>query len=30
MKRQIIFFMLMLGIAIPSYAQMVYGRIFDT
>ena len=30
MKRQIIFLMLMLALAIPSYAQMVYGRIFDT
>jgi len=30
MKRQIILFMLMLGLAAPSYAQMVYGRIFDT
>ena len=30
MKRQIILFMLMLGLAVPSYAQMVYGRIFDT
>ena len=30
MKRQITLIILILGLAIPSYAQMVYGRIFDT
>ena len=30
MKRQIILFMLLLGLAVPTYAQMVSGRIFDT
>ncbi len=29
MKRQIILFILMLGLAVPSFAQMVSGRVFD-
>lgn len=30
MKRQIILFLLLIGLAVPSYSQMVYGRIFDS
>ncbi len=30
MKRQITLILLILAVAMPSYAQMVYGRIFDT